>query len=102
MRMNDDAMRAILDQSDSLARESGLRVAPGEGKHALDQLDGIAEHEYLAEMQQHQVQFTAQFLIDRAGIIRWSNVECRGGLDESFEKFPADDELLSVARRTAV
>jgi hypothetical protein len=102
MNMNDDVMRVILDKSDGLARESGLRVPPGHGKDALDHLDGIILHDYLAERQQHQVQFTAQFLIDRAGIIRWSNVECSSNsLDEGFERFPTDDELLTAARATA-
>jgi hypothetical protein len=50
-------------------------------------------------MQQHQAQFTAQFLIDRTGIIRWSNVECaRESLVEGLERFPTDDELLAAAR----
>jgi hypothetical protein len=98
MKMNDDVMRVILDKSDTLARELDLSVPPGQGLDALDRLDGISQHDYLAERQQHQVQFTAQFLIDRAGIIRWSNLECVGGLDGGFERFPADDELLTAAR----
>ncbi len=50
-------------------------------------------------MRQHQVQFTAQFLIDRTGVIRWSNVECaRDGLVEGLDRFPTDDELLTAAR----
>lgn len=99
MRANDDVRGVVMDRSDALARELGLHAPPGGGREALDRLDGITRSEYLAEMRQHQVQFTAQFLIDRTGVIRWSNVECaRDGLVEGLDRFPTDDELLTAAR----
>jgi len=98
-KINDELMGLVMDRCDGLAREAGLQAPPGGGKDALDRLDGIAGPEYLAEMYQHQAQFTAQFLIDRTGVIRWSNVECaRESLAEGLEKFPTEDELLTAAR----
>jgi hypothetical protein len=44
------------------------------------------------------LQFLGQFLVDRAGIIRWTNIECgREGLD-GLGKFPTDEELLAAVR----
>lgn len=43
-------------------------------------------------------QLKGQFLIDRAGIVRWVNLECgREGLS-GLGKFPSHDELLTAAR----
>ena len=44
------------------------------------------------------LQFLGQFLVDREGCIRWSNVECaREGLS-GLGKFPTDEELLAAVR----
>lgn len=54
--------------------------------------------EYQPDVQHHQVQFTAQFLVDTGGVVRWANIECaRDGL-EGLDRFPTDDELLGAAR----
>ena len=43
-------------------------------------------------------QMKGQFLIDRAGVVRWSNIECgREGLS-GLGKFPTHDELMTAAR----
>jgi peroxiredoxin len=43
-------------------------------------------------------QMKGQFLIDRAGVIRWANIECgREGLS-GLGKFPTQEELLTAAR----
>jgi peroxiredoxin len=42
-------------------------------------------------------QMKGQFLIDREGIVRWSNIECgKEGLS-GLGKFPSQDELVSAA-----
>jgi peroxiredoxin len=46
-------------------------------------------------------QLKGQFLVDRAGVVRWANVECRRDGLAGFGKFPADDELVEAARAVA-
>jgi hypothetical protein len=100
--MTDDVWRVILERSDDLARDMGLDFTPGQGHTAVDELEGVTQPEYVAEAQQHQVQFTAQFLIDRDGVIRWSNIECQDeSIDQGLERFPTDDQLLAAARAVA-
>jgi hypothetical protein len=51
-----------------------------------------------ADFERHQAQLTGQFLIDRAGLVRWANVECaRDGL-AGVDRLPSDDEVLEAAR----
>ncbi len=82
-----------------LARELGLEVPDAEAKGALNLLDGFEPAESdSAEAQRHQLQFVGQFLLDREGIVRWANVECaREGL-AGLDKFPTDEEFLTLAR----
>ena len=82
-----------------LARELKLEVPGDQARDAIGRLDGfeVTESEN-AEFQRHQIQFTAQFLVDRHGIVRWANIECaREGL-AGIDKFPTDEELLAAAR----
>ena len=82
---------------DGIARQAGLDAPPGGGRDALDRADGVDRNEYQADIQRHQAQLIGQFLIDRQGVIRWSNIECeRDGL-EGIDRFPTDDELLAAA-----
>ena len=82
-----------------LARELGLEVPEAEAKDALNRLDGFEPTgSDSAEAERHQLQFVGQFLLDREGIVRWANVECaREGL-AGLDKFPTDEEFLTVAR----
>ena len=83
---------------DGLAREAGLAAPPGGAWEALDRADGIDQNDYTADKERHQVQFTAQYLLDRDGVIRWANIECaRDGL-EGLDRFPTDEELLAEVR----
>jgi peroxiredoxin len=47
----------------------------------------------------HSLQLVGQFLIDRGGIVRWSNIECAKEGMAGFGKFPADEELLAAAQQ---
>jgi peroxiredoxin len=90
---------AVSSAYGTLARELQLPVPESQARDAIDRLDGfvVSESEQ-SEFRQHQIQFAAQFLIDRDGIVRWTNVECaREGL-AGVDKFPTDDELLAAAR----
>jgi len=46
-------------------------------------------------------QLIGQFLVDREGIVRWTNIECaKEGLDGAG-KYPTDEELVAAARALA-
>lgn len=94
----EEVFKAVSAKVDGLAREAGISVPAGGGWEALDREDGIDQKEFTPDMERHQSQRTAQFLIDRGGVIRWSNIECeRDGL-EGLDRFPTDEELLAAAR----
>ena len=96
--MTEEVLQAIIPRVDELARESGLAAPPGGGWDALDRQDGIDRTDYASDTERHQVQFIAQFLLDRDGVIRWTNIECaRDGL-EGLDRFPTDEEFLAAAR----
>lgn len=42
-------------------------------------------------------QMKGQFLIDRDGVVRWANIECKEGLS-GLGKFPTHHELIAAAR----
>jgi len=95
---NEKLVEAVTGKLHGLAREGGLDVPPAGAWEALDREDGIDTREFQPDLERHQAQLTAQFLIDRDGIVRWTNVECeRDGLD-GLDRFPSDDELLAVVR----
>ena len=96
--MTEEVLQAIIPRVNELARESGLAAPPGGGWDALDRQDGIDRTDYASDTERHQVQFIAQFLLDRDGVIRWTNIECaRDGL-EGLDRFPTDEEFLAAAR----
>jgi peroxiredoxin len=66
---------------------------------AFRRLDGYEPTELdLADFQRHQRQLTGHFLIDRAGIVRYTYIECaREGL-AGFGDMPAEEEILARAR----
>lgn len=49
------------------------------------------------EAQSSFTQMKGQFLIDRDGVVRWANIECKEGLS-GLGKFPTHDELVAAAR----
>jgi peroxiredoxin len=51
-----------------------------------------------AEMERQWPQLKGQFLIDRDGIVRWTNVECATEGLAGVGKFPSDEEILTAAR----
>ena len=94
-----EIMQAIHGAYGTLARELKLEVPDDRARDAIDRLDGfeVTESEN-AEFQRHQIQFIAQFLVDRDGIVRWSNIECAQEGLAGMDKFPTDEELLAAAR----
>ncbi len=89
---------AIGSAYENLARQLGVQASGTEAREVIGRLDGFEPGEgERQEFQRHQIQFTGQFLVDREGIVRWSNVEGdREGL-RGMDKFPSDEELLAAA-----
>jgi hypothetical protein len=77
-----------------------LPESPAGGAYAqLGHFDGYqVTHADQADFERHQAQLTGQFLLDRAGLVRWANIECaRDGL-AGVDLLPSDDEILEAAR----
>jgi len=65
---------------------------------AIGKLDGYAPNETdQADMGRQFPQLKGQFLIDRAGIVRWANIECAEGVS-GLGKLPTEEEILKAAR----
>jgi hypothetical protein len=66
---------------------------------ALKRLDGYEPTEGdNADFQRHQAQLTGQFLIDPAGIVRYSHIEGARG-PEGFGEMASEEEALAAARK---
>ena len=59
--------------------------------YTLTQTDSV-------ETQQQWPQLKGQFLIDRDGIVRWTNIECAAEGLAGVGKFPSEEEILTAAR----
>jgi peroxiredoxin len=70
-----------------------------EAAAALTRLDGYMENETdHADVERQWPQLKGQFLIDRDGIVRWTNIECAAEGLAGIGKFPSVDETLTAAR----
>ena len=66
---------------------------------AMARLDGYTENETdKADMNRQWPQLKGQFLIDRAGIVRWANVECAIEGFAGIGKFPSETEIITAVR----
>ena len=66
---------------------------------AVGRLDGYTETKTdQADMERQWPQLKGQFLIDRAGIVRWANIECAGEGLAGLGKFPPEESILGAAR----
>jgi len=75
----------VLEAGPAMARLDGYQTT------AIDERD----------RERHAMQLKGQFLLDRDGVVRWTNIECaREGL-AGIGKFPSDAELLDAARSLA-
>jgi hypothetical protein len=74
------------------------RVPLSQAAAAISKLDDYVENDTdRADIERQWPQLKGQFLIDRAGIVRWSNIECSEGI-AGIGSFPRPDEILSAAR----
>ncbi len=72
----------FLEVSAELARRDGYQPTPTDQREA----------------QSSFTQLKGQFLIDRDGIIRWTNIECGQEGLSGLGKFPTHEELMTAAR----
>ncbi|HEY7204988.1 MAG TPA: redoxin domain-containing protein [Methylomirabilota bacterium] len=76
-------------------------LPPQEAALAIERLDGghTPTETDQADLQRQWPQLKGQFLIDRDGVVRWTNIEC-GGPDglAGLGKFPTVDEILAAIR----
>jgi hypothetical protein len=88
--------RAVQAKHAELARELGVPATDLRRIHLG--VDGFEPSDSDEEdFARHGVQFVGQFLVDRAGIVRWTNIEAaREGL-AGLDKFPTDEEFLAAA-----
>jgi len=74
-------------------------VPVSEAAMALAQKDGYpATAADEADMNRQWPQLKGVFLIDRAGIVRWTYIECATEGVAGIGKFPSEQEILSAAR----
>jgi peroxiredoxin len=70
-----------------------------EASVALAKLDGYAGNDTdHSDMERQFPQLKGQFLIDRAGVVRWRNIECETEGLAGVGKFPSTEEIVSMAR----
>ncbi len=90
-----DAMKTVRTDVDG---ELSQPLPLPDALNALDEKDrfefAASDHE---EMEKQFPQFVGQFLLDRAGIIRWVNVEGGRGGWSDLGRFPSDEEFLAAA-----
>jgi hypothetical protein len=96
--MTNEVWAAVESASRGLASQLGLPVPESNAREVIHRLDGFQTTDSeRAEGERHQAQFTGQFLVDRDGVVRWSNVECAKDGIEGIDRFPTDEELLAAA-----
>jgi peroxiredoxin len=70
-----------------------------EAEVALAKQDGYEENETdKADFERQFPQLKGQFLIDRAGTVRWANVECAAEGLAGLGKLPSEEEIVRAAR----
>lgn len=70
-----------------------------EAAKTVAKFDGYVPNETdQADTQRQWPQLKAQFLIDREGIVRWSNIECASEGLAGVGKLPPLDEIFGVVR----
>ena len=73
-------------------------MGPQEAAGMLNKVDGFQPTDVDQRDAEHFMQLEGQFLIDRAGIIRWANIECAHEGPAGMGKFPTTEELLAAAQ----
>jgi peroxiredoxin len=95
VQMTPELAQAINARAFEFANEHGLPATPSTAHEDMNAFDGYRPTaEDQADLDRHQAQLTAQFLIDRGGVVRWRNIE------RAPAEFPSDAELLETVTAT--
>ena len=82
-----------------LARQMGFDLPAGSARETFHKADGIDLTESdKADRARHQAQFVGHFLVDRTGIVRWSDIECARDGIAGLYRFPTADQIMVAAR----
>ncbi|HYB43865.1 MAG TPA: redoxin domain-containing protein [Candidatus Methylomirabilis sp.] len=94
-----ELMAALQNTAINPSGELPEPLPPTAAMPALDKIDGFTPSEVDRQDAERQFpQIKGQFLVDRAGIVRWANIETAGEGVTGLGKFPTDEELLAAAR----
>jgi hypothetical protein len=98
-----EAADRLLDAMREVKTDVGGELAePIPMLDALNALDEKDRFEFTStdneEMERQFGQLVGQFLLDRAGMIRWVNIEGTRGVAD-IGSFPTDEEFLALAAR---
>jgi peroxiredoxin len=98
--LDDKAMQAIQQTKIDPTGELGKPMMILEAAQALDKLHGYQQTATDGrDLEKQGVQSSGQFLLDRAGIVRWANIECAAEGLTGWGKFPSDEELLAAVSK---
>jgi hypothetical protein len=82
-----------------LARQLELDLPEGPARENFHKADGVELTEGdKANRAHHQAQNVGHFLVDRTGIIRWSDIECAREGPSGLYRFPTTEQLVSAAQ----
>ncbi|RVJ20728.1 alkyl hydroperoxide reductase [Sinorhizobium medicae] len=89
----------------TLINPDGLFAEPLPITHAAEAIGKLDNYKYnetdQADMERQWPQLKGQFLIDRAGFVRWAYIECAADGLAGLGKFPSANEVLAAARALA-
>ena len=93
-------LREIVESSYvRLARQEGISLPEGSARETFHKADGVELTEGdKADRGRHQAQNAGHFLIDREGIIRWSDIECARDGPAGLYRFPTTEQMVTAAR----
>lgn len=82
-----------------LARQMGFDLPEGSVRETFHKADGVDLTENdKADRARHQAQFVGHFLVDRTGVVRWSDIECARDGIAGLYRFPTAEQIMAAAR----
>jgi peroxiredoxin len=82
-----------------LARKMEFDLPEGSVRETFHKADGVdLTDSDKADRARHQAQFVAHFLVDRTGVVRWSEIECAREGIAGLYRFPTAEQIIGAAR----
>jgi peroxiredoxin len=99
MAMNEQMVQALAAVKINPTGELPQTMNVFEAAPVLNQIDGYTPNDTdQRDLERQGAQVKGQFLLDRNGVVRWSNVECANDGLAGFGRFPTEDEFLGALR----